>query len=259
MLTLFFTSFMKQYTVKQLGELSGVTVRTLHHYDEIGLLKPSHRTDAGYRLYEEKDLMKLQQILIYREMDFALEDIKSILNDPSFDLKEALHDQKRFLLQQHERYQQLLQTIDKTLKRIEEDDQLVTDADLYGGFTPEQAERYDREAKEKYGDMYELSQKNVRQMTKGQWKALGEEGEAISKGMAGYIGTDPARPEVQALIQRHYAWIEHFYPCSAQIYRGLAQLYVGNPEFRAHYDRFAPGLADFFSAAMQLYAERSLK
>jgi DNA-binding transcriptional MerR regulator len=250
---------MKKYTVKQLAELSGTTVRALHHYDEIGLLKPSDRTDAGYRLYEGKDLLRLQQILIYREMDFSLEDIKQMLDDPSFDLKEALHDQKRFLLQQHDRYGNLIQTIEKTLKRIEEDDQLVTDADLYGGFTPEQAERYNREAKEKYGDMYDISQKRAREMTKGQWKALGEEGEDISKSMAAFIGTDPGRPEVQALIHRHHAWIENFYPCSAEIYRGLAELYVGNPEFRAHYDRFALGLADFFQAAMLVYAEKILK
>ncbi|MGE3279307.1 MAG: MerR family transcriptional regulator [Candidatus Altimarinota bacterium] len=250
---------MKKYTVKQLAELSGVTVRTLHHYDEIGLLKPSSRTEAGYRLYEEKDLMRLQQILIYREMDFSLEDIKSLLDDPDYDVKEALHDQKRFLLQQHERYQQLLQTIDKTLRRLEEDDQLVTDEDLYGGFTPEQAERYDREAKEKYGDMYEISQKRVRQMTKGEWKAIGAEGVDITKSMVQYVGTDPARPEVQALIKRHHAWIEHFYPCSSQMYIGLSNLYIENPEFTAHYERFAPGLAHFISAAMKVYAEKMLK
>lgn len=249
---------MKHHTVKQLAELSGVTVRTLHHYDEIGLLKPSHRTEAGYRLYEAKDLLRLQQILIYREMDFSLDDIKSMLDDPKFDLKEALHDQKRFLLQQHERYKELIQTIDKTLKRLEEDDQLVTDADLYGGFTPEQAERYDREAKEKYGDMYEISQQRVRQMTKGQWKAIGAEGEDITKSLAKFVGTDPAGVEVQALIKRHHAWIEHFYPCSQQMYIGLSNLYIENPEFTAHYERFAPGLALFMSAAMKVYAERVL-
>lgn len=249
---------MKHHTVKQLAELSGVTVRTLHHYDEIGLLKPSHRTEAGYRLYEQKDLLRLQQILIYREMDFSLEDIKAMLDDPKFDLKEALHDQKRFLLQQHERYKELIKTIDKTLKKIEEDDQLVTDEDLYGGFTPEQAERYDREAKEKYGDMYEISQKRVRQMTKGQWKTIGVEGEDITKSMAKRIGTDPAGAEVQALIKRHHAWIENFYPCSQQMYIGLSNLYIENPEFTAHYERFAPGLALFMSAAMKVYADRAL-
>jgi len=256
MLTLFLMFSMNKYTVKQLAELSGVTVRTLHHYDEIGLLKPSSRTDAGYRLYEQKDLMRLQQIMIYREMDFSLEDIKSLLDDPEYDLKEALHDQKRFLLQQHERYQQLIQTIDKTLKRIEEDDQLVTDEDLYGGFTPEQAERYNREAKEKYGEMYEISQKRVRQMTKGEWKALGAEGEAISKGMAELVGTDPAGAEAQSFMRRHYAWVSHFYPCSKEMFIGLSNLYTENPEFTAHYERFAPGLALFMSAAMKIFAER---
>lgn len=247
---------MKSYTVKQLAELAKVTVKTLHHYDEIGLLKPSQRTDAGYRLYNQEDLLRLQQILLYKEMDFSLGDIKQLLDDPDYDLKQALHEQKRFLLQQQERNQQLISTIDKTIKRIEDDDQLVTDADLYGGFTPEQAERYDREAKEKYGDMYEISQQRARQMTKGQWKAIGAEGEAITKGMAEYVGKDPALPEVQALIARHHAWIENFYPCSQEIYLGLASLYIENPEFTAHYERFAPGLAHFMSAAMKVFAEK---
>jgi len=257
MLALFLTIFMKQYTVKQLAKLSGVTVRALHHYDEIGLLKPSHRTDAGYRLYEEKDLMRLQQILIYREMDFALEDVKQILDDPDFDLAASLHDQKQYLLQQQERYQQLIKTIDKTLSKIT-GDELVTDAELYEGISPEDRERWDREAKEQYGDMYEMSQKKVRQMTKSQWAAVKELAAEVNRGMIALQGRDPTDPEVQAVIAKHHAWIETFYPCSAEIYRGLSNLYVEHPEFRAHYDQQSAGLAEFMSAAMKVYAERIL-
>jgi DNA-binding transcriptional MerR regulator len=189
-------------------------------------------------------------------MDFTLEDIKQMLDDPDFDLKVSLIDQKMYLLQQKDRYQQLIKTIEKTLKRIEEDDQLVTDADLYGGFTPEQAERYNREAKEKYGDMYEISQKRVRQMTKGEWKALGLESESFSMGMAKLVGTDPGGEQSQEFTKRHYEWVSHFYPCSKQTYIGLSDLYIENPEFTAHYDRFSPGLAQFLSAAMKTYAEK---
>ncbi len=247
---------MKSYSVKQLAELAGVTIKALHHYDEFGLLKPSQRTDAGYRLYNRDDLLRLQQIMIYKEMAFSLQDIKLLLDDPKFDLKEALHEQKQFLLQQNEHNSQLVQTIDKTLQTLEENQKIVTDADLYAGFTPEQAERYNREAKEKYGDLYEISQNRVRQMTKGEWKAIGAEGEDISKEMAKLMGTDPHSDQVQALIKRHHTWIENFYPCNKETYLGLASLYVENPEFTAHYERFAPGLAQFLSASMKAFAEK---
>lgn len=247
---------MKQHTVKQLAEISGVTVRALHHYDEIGLLKPSHRTDAGYRLYEEKDLMRLQQILLYRELDFSLEDIKQILDDPEFDLKTSLSDQKLYLLEQQDRYGKLIDTIDKTIAAISGGVELVTDAELYEGFEPGQQERYEKEVREKYGDdAYEESQRNVRKMTKAEWADLKQEGIDISQGMASLMDREPNDPTVQALIKRHHAMIEKFYACSAERYRGLANLYVEHPEFRAHYEAYAPDLADFMKKAMDVYAD----
>lgn len=247
---------MNTYTVKQLAELAGVSVRTLHYYDSIDLLKPSQRTEKEYRLYGTQELLRLQQIMLYREMEMPLQEIKSLLDDPSFNIESSLKTHKRRLLEKKSRYTSLIETIDKTLQKIQDDSELVTDQELYGGFTPEQRERYDREAKEKYGDMYELSQKNVRNMTKGQWKDLGKEAEDFSTILSTMLDKDPASPEVQEQVKRHHAWIEHFYPCTKEMYLGLASLYVENPEFTAHYDRFAPGLAAYLSKAMTIFAEK---
>ncbi|MDF2379625.1 MAG: MerR family transcriptional regulator [Candidatus Gracilibacteria bacterium] len=247
---------MNSYTVKQLANLVKVTIKTLHHYDEMGLLKPTQRTDAGYRLYNRDDLLKLQQIMIYKEMEFSLKEIKQLLEDPDFDIKKALHEQKKFLLQQQKKTEQLVQTIDKTIKTLQEDEELVTDAELYEGFTAEKAKRYNQEAKEKYGEMFETSQNRVGNMTKGQWKAIRDEGKTINKEMLNLIGTDPNSDTVQAVIKRHHAWVENFYPCNKETYVGLSDLYIENPEFTTHYERFASGLAVFMSSSMKFFAKK---
>jgi hypothetical protein len=140
-----------------------------------------------------------------------------------------------------------------------EDDMTLTDEELYAGFAPEQAERYKREARELYDPaLVEESERRVKRMSREQWQAVGAEGEAVTSGMAALADRDPADPEVQALMARHHAWIENFYPCSAEIYRGLGQGYVEHPEFRAFYEKARPGLAEFMAAAMNVYADQVL-
>lgn len=252
---------MKTYTVHQLAAMAGVSVRTLHHYDHVGLLKPSARSAAGYRLYGEEALLRLQQILFFRELDVPLDDIRRTLDEPGFDQVAALEEHRQRLQAQAERLAQLLNTIDRTILRIKGDDmdQPVTDQDLYAGFTPEQAERYQREADAMYDPaLLRESRQRVHKMTKAQWQALLAEGEAVTRELAALADSAPADASVQALIARHHAWIERFYPASANVYRGLGQLYVDNVEFRAYYERFRPGLADFMQAAMTYYAEHTL-
>jgi len=140
----------KAYTISQLAKMAGVSVRTLHHYDHIGLLKPSSRTTAGYRLYEEQDLLRLQQILFFKELEFPLKEIRDILDDPEFDQIKALENHRRLLQKRTERLARLLKTIDKTIQRLEEDNMTMTDKELYEGFTQEQIERYKRQARELY-------------------------------------------------------------------------------------------------------------
>lgn len=250
---------MAAYTVHQVAEMAGVSVRTLHHYDQIGLLKPASRTAAGYRLYREEELLRLQQILLFRQLDVPLETIRSILDDPAFDPIEALEAHRRTLEAQAARLTQLLQTIDRTMQRIKGDKMALTDEELYEGLPKEQSERWRREAREKYGaDVVEASEQRARQMSKEAWNALKAEGDAVTRGLAALMERDPGDPEVQALIARHYAWVDHFWHPTAEAYRGLGQLYVENDEFRAQYDAYRPGLADFMQAAMNYYADHTL-
>jgi DNA-binding transcriptional MerR regulator len=247
------------YTVRQLAELAGVSVRTLHHYDAIGLLQPSSRSAAGYRLYEQDDLLRLQQILFFRELDFPLEDIRRILDHPGFDRVQALESHRRMLQERSARLAVLMRTIDKTIERLKEETMTLTDAELYEGFSEEQIERWQREVREQYDPkVVAESDRRVRQMGKEQWAALRAEGQEIHLLLANLMGSDPDDPVVQAAIGRHFAMMGQFYTVTPQIYRGLGQLYVEHPEFRAFYEALAPGLADFMQAAMNAYCDRTL-
>jgi DNA-binding transcriptional MerR regulator len=249
----------KAYTVSQVAKMAGVSVRTLHHYDQIGLLKPSARTEAGYRLYGEPELLRLQQILFFKELDIPLDEVRQILDDPGFDQVAALEHHRQLLHRRMERLKRLLKTIDRTIDKLTEDDMTLTDEELYEGFTTEQIERYKREAREMYGPaQVEESERMVKKMSRAEWKAVGAEGEAVTTALAALADRGPGDAEVQTLIARHHAWIENFYPCSAEMYRGLGQLYVEHPEFRAFYEKYRPDLADFMSAAMNHYADQVL-
>jgi DNA-binding transcriptional MerR regulator len=249
----------KAFTVSRLARLAGVSVRTLHHYDQIRLLKPPARTAAGYRLYGERELLRLQQILFFRELDMPLDEIRRILDDPGFDPVEALRQHRQSLQQRIQRLTRLLTTIDRTINRLTEDDMTLTDEELYAGFTPEQRERYRREARQMYDPaLVEESERRVKKMSRAQWAAIGAEGEGVTKGLAALAQRDPGDPEVQALIARHHAWIENFYSCSAEVYRGLGQGYAQHPEFRAFYEKYRPNLAVFMAAAISVYADEVL-
>jgi DNA-binding transcriptional MerR regulator len=239
--------------------MAGVSVRTLHHYDQIGLLKPPARTEAGYRLYGEPELLRLQQILFFKELDMPLDEVGHILDDPGFDQVAALEGHRQSLQQRMERLARLLKTIDRTIDRLTEDDMALTDEELYEGFTTEQIERYQREAREMYDPaLVAESQRRVKKMSRDEWQAVKDEGEAVTTGLAALIDRAPGDAEVQTLIARHHAWIENFYPCSAEVYRGLGQGYVEHPEFRAFYEKVRPGLAGFMAGAMNHYADQVL-
>jgi len=252
---------MKAYTVSQLATMAGVSVRTLHHYDQIGLLRPTARTAAGYRLYAERDLLRLQQILFFKEIELPLSEVRTILDDPQFDQVRALTQHRQALLKRGERLTQLLATIDKTIHRLTEGDEtMMTDEELYEGFTKEQIERYKRETRERYDPaLVAESERRVSRMSREQWAAIKAEGDQVTREIAALADRSPGDAEVQALMARHHAWIEHFYPCSAEVYRGLGKGYAENAEFRATYDRYRHGLADFMQSAMAIYADQVLE
>jgi len=214
-------------TVKAIAKLTGVSVRTLHYYDEIGLLTPSGRSGAGYRLYSEADLHRLQMILFYRELGFDLQSISQVLADPKFDRKAALLQHRRKLIENQSRLKRLIQTVDHTLQTIERKGPMTTE--LFDGFDPAK-------------------------------HAPEAESDEICRELASLINEDPASPEVQRWIGRHHQQInDRIYTCSATVYRGLADLYTEDPNFRATYDSIKPGLADFLSAGMRVYANAMTK
>ncbi len=247
------------YTVRQLARLAGVTVRTLHHYDQIGLLRPSARSAAGYRLYGEADLLRLQQIMLFKELDVPLEQIREILDDRQFDLVQALRSHRHTLQARAARLETLLHTIDKTIATLTEDTPMLTVEELYEGFSQEDAERYRREARANWGaEMVEATERRARKLSKAQWQAVGQQGEQATQLLASLMDRSPDDPAVQAAIAQHHAWIENFYAAPAELYRGLGQMYAEHPEFRAFYEKYRPGLADFMQSAMAHYADTAL-
>ncbi len=251
----------KNYTVGELAQLAGVSVRTLRHYDQIGLLRPQSRDDNDYRQYGFDDLLRLQHILFFRELDVPLKTIKAILDDPQINTVALLNKHHRNLTLQIERLESLQATIEKTIHNLqEEDDMPLTDAELYEGFSKEKIEAYNREVRQTYDpEVLKQVDRKVRNMSKAQWQDIKDEGGAIAAGLAKLMDRDPADPDVQALIARQHAWIENFFPASGEVFRGLGELYATNEEFRAFYDRFAPGLADFMREAMKYYADEKLQ
>jgi MerR family transcriptional regulator, thiopeptide resistance regulator len=242
-------------TVKELARLAGVSVRTLHHYDAIGLLRPDARSEAGYRLYGRGQLLRLQQILFFRELEFPLAEIARVLAEPNFDPARALRGHRKTLEDRIGRLHRLLDTLDKTVAHYE-GEHMLTEEEMYRGFAPEKITRMKREARERWGnDLVEASEQRVRGMTREKWEAVGREGAAVNADLAALLERDPGDAAVQAVVARHRAWIEHFWKPDAESYRGLGRGYAEDPEFRAFYENIAPGLADFLRRAIDHYCE----
>ncbi|WP_139490238.1 MerR family transcriptional regulator [Brevibacillus dissolubilis] len=250
------------YTVKELAQLSGVSVRTLHYYDEIGLLHPAYYGDNGYRYYEEEQLFTLQQILFFRELDFSLSDIQELLTSDMFNQLEALQSHKKLLATQVSRLQKLMSTIDKTIDHLRGESTMQHD-EMYQGFDPKKQAQYEQELKERYGkeasDLIEESNRNIKSWNKPDWDEVKAFAEEINKELTALIGGhSPETPEVQRVIQKHFDWVKRFYTPTKEVYSGLGQLYVDHPDFRKLYDAHHPQLAEFLRDAMAYYAENQL-
>jgi DNA-binding transcriptional MerR regulator len=243
------------YSVHQLANLASVSVRTLHYYDEIGLLKPV-RLKNGYRQYGEKELLRLQQILFFRELDFPLEEIQRIMNSRYFDMSIALQDQRKLLELKKKRVNGLIKTIDKTLVKINHEKHM-DDEELYGSFTKDEMDRYADEAKKRWGhtDAYRQSQESTKNFSKDDWKNLKEGMDTLTKKLAATMDKGPRSPEFQDLIDEHYHSLRTFYEPNLEIYRGLANMYVDDSRFKAFYDKYAPGLAEMMREAMLVYCD----
>lgn len=248
---------MEGHTVRKLARLAGVSVRTLHHYDRIGLLKPSRRTAAGYRLYGKAELLRLQQILFFRELDFPLPEIARLMEDPDFDPVRALRDHRSLLEERLGRLHRLLRTLDETIHFYKEG-AMLTDEGLYQGFTAEKIADIKKVARERYGEeVVARSERKVASMSKEEWAAVQAFGDAVNRDLAALKGQgkDPGDPAVQAVVARHHRWILSFWTPDSESYRGLGKGYVDHPEFRAFYEKYAPGLAEFLHRAIVRYCE----
>lgn len=240
--------------IGDVARLAGVTVRTLHHYDEIGLLTPSQRSDAGYRLYTDADLERLQQILFYRELGFGLEQIADVMNAPDFDRRAALLEQRRLLEAQIRRLQATLNLVDKTMAAIEGGIALTKEEmfEVFGDFDPTQ---YEDEVRERWGrtDAYKESARRAKQYTKADWERFKDENVQINTDIIRLIEEGVAATDVRAMdaVERHRMLIDRwFYPCSREMHARLSEMYVADERFRRTYEEMHPGMAQYMYDAI---------
>ena len=253
---------MKHYGVKAVAKLSGVSVRTLHYYDKIGLLKPTNRTEAGYRYYGEDELLRLQQILFYKELDFPLKEIHELLDDEAFDLVDALESHKLALKARQKRLKSLLLTIDNTINKLKKGEIMSNPEELYEGLPQE----YREEAINEYGkEEIERSEKALMKLGKEGFKKLKAEMDKVNDELFGLKNEDPQSDGVQAIIARHYQVIRQFWGTSnledkqAEAYAGLGTLYVQDERFTKRDGETHPDFAVFLEKAMGHFAETNLK
>lgn len=251
------------YTVKQLAEMSGVSVRTLHWYDEKGLLKPAYIGANHYRYYESEQLLQLQQILFFRELGLTLDEIQTLLEKDDFDKIDALLAHKSVLMHDIQRKHGLLNTIDKTISRLRGEG-MMKDEELYHGFDKDKQAEYEQYMVKEYGHEAETllreSKRRTAKWDKDEWDEVKNAGDAIHQALAKAIDSrlDPESPEVQRIIERHFKLQNRFYTLTKEVYIGLTSLYAEHPDFAKFFDAYHPKMIDFIGKAMRFYAKENL-
>lgn len=240
-------------TVGEVSRLTGITVRALHHYDEIGLVRPSRRTSAGYRLYEDADLLRLQQVLVLRELGVPLDEIAHAI-DEGGSQDDLLRRQRDVLLTMRTRLDAMVASIDAALASLEKGQQMTNDEmkQLFDGFDPSV---YEDEVAERWGntDAYRESARRTKQYGKAEWQQIKVEAEAIGRDLAALLraGVPASDPRAKAVVERHRQHISTwFYPCSVELQRRLGEMYVADPRFAANIDKVEPGLAAYWRDAI---------
>lgn len=248
------------YTVGAVSRLAGVTVRTLHHYDEIGLLTPGERTDAGYRRYGEPDLDRLQRILFYRELGFGLDQIKDALAEGGGTSLGHLRRQHGLLQERLGRLERMVAAVEKEMEAHKMGIPLSPQErfEVFGDFNPDD---HAAEVEERWGDRepYRESARRTARYTRADWLRIKAEGKAaIDQVVAAREAGKPAdSPEAMDGAEAHRRQInDAFYECSYQIHVGLAEMYLADPRFTATYEKIAPGLAQYLHDAIKANAAR---
>lgn len=235
--------------IQEAARLAGVSIRTLRYYDEIGLLPPGRVTQAGYRLYDDAAMARLQEVLFFRELGFALEDIRAIMTDPGYDRKEALRRHRAMLKKKRAQIDSLIDLVDRTMRG--ERDLSFTQFD-----TKEMdlmKSEYAKEARERWGHTaaYAESEKKTKGYDGQKWSSVQEGMEALMEEFAAIRGENPAGEAAQALVMRWQAYItENFYACTDEILKGLGQMYVCDERFKANIDKHGEGTAQFMADAI---------
>jgi DNA-binding transcriptional MerR regulator len=250
------------YTVKQLAGMSGVSVRALHFYEEVGLLKPAYLGANGYRFYEEAQLLTLQQILFYRELGFEQKQIKKILGRPDFDKIAALESHRKVLRKNLADARKLIWTIDKTIEHLK-GTKKMKGQELFVGFSPEQQAKHEQYLIDRFGEgMKEgiaQSKQKVKSWTKSNWEKSGAAFGEICKDLVNVIGRElsAGSPEAQKVIRRHFQWLKQFWTPTRESYAGHSQLIVDS-DLRKAYEAYDARLPEFAAAAMKVFAESEL-
>jgi DNA-binding transcriptional MerR regulator len=245
---------MEMKTVHEVSGLTGISVRTMHYYDEIGLLPPSEVTPAGYRLYDDTALEKLQQILFFRELDLPLKEIANILNSPSFDRHKALENHRKLLVMKRKRLDGLLRLVDDTLKG----DQMMSFKEFDMTEIEEAKRKYSEEAAQRWGntEAFAESQKKTSHYGKEDWQRIQAEAKEIYEAFAAKMDQSPNDLAVQNLVAK---WQEHitrnYYNCTKEILAGLGEMYVADERFTQNIDQYGKGLAQFMREAIREYCK----
>jgi MerR family transcriptional regulator, thiopeptide resistance regulator len=247
-------------SVGDTAALAGVTVRTLHHYDRIGLLSPSERTAAGYRRYTPSDLDRLHRVLVYRELGFPLEEVATLLDDPDADPAAHLRRQHRLLRERLERTQAMVEAVEKEMEAQQMGISL-TPEERFEVFGEQDPSQYEAEAEERWGDTdaWAQSKRRTAAYTKEDWLRIRDESAGIEQRLAEALraGVAPESERAMDVAEEHRQHIcRWFYDCPPAMHAGLGRMYVEDERFTAHYEDVAPGLAQFVSAAVQANAAR---
>lgn len=246
-----------RFTVKEIAEMAGVSARTLHYYDEIGLLEPSRNPDNGYRLYTRAEALRLQQILFLRELGLSLDEIHAVLDRPDFDLLNALESHREALLERQERLDGLIETVERTIVHLQGGIDMDV-KDMLTGFSEEKQKEYEEEIRQKYGEK-EVNE-SVRRWgsySEAKKQQIMEEGGAIYTALAEAMPNGPASPQAQELIARWHQHLRNFYEPTPEILLGLGEMYPEHPDFAAFFERIHPDLAGFMREAIRCYCQSS--
>lgn len=241
------------FTVKEVADLSGVSIKTLHHYDKVKLLQPTERSDSGYRLYDLPSLERLQEIRVFKSLGLPLAEIKLILQNPNYQRAQALKWQEEQLYTKLKEYQNLLNGVQLSLARElnpQEKVKMKTE-ELYEGMRPEEAASYREEAKRKWPTEFEASEKRLKSMDKSDYEQLKVEGVKIVTALAHLSHKGSESAEIQDLIQQYFEHLNRFNPTSEELFAQLGEMYVEDERFKTYYENFQPGLAEFIREAIR--------